>query len=119
VQQVNTTGLHQDGFEYDQAEYVDYFNFLAEVAKDNGLAIGLKNAIDMIPDVLDVIDFAVNEQCHEEKECEGYEPVTGAKKAVFNVEYGVEDCSDPENVNLSTIIKPADLELNTLGGIFC
>ncbi|KAF2656707.1 glycoside hydrolase family 114 protein, partial [Lophiostoma macrostomum CBS 122681] len=78
----------QDGFGYDKTAYVDYVKFMAQEAKNNGLAIGLKNAVDLIPDVVDVMQFAVNEQCHEySEECALYKPFTDQNKAVFNIEY--------------------------------
>ena len=89
---------------------------MAEEAKNLNLAIGLKNAIDIIPDVVDVVQFAVNEQCHEYSECEAYKPFTDANKAVFNIEYGGDACDSPSGVILSTLIKPEDQALNTLGG---
>jgi hypothetical protein len=78
--------------------------------------MGLKNALDLIPDVLSNIQFAVNEQCHKETECDEYKPLTQANLAVFNIEYGLNDCSQPSGVKLTTIIKPKDQMLNTLGG---
>jgi hypothetical protein len=53
---------NQDGFGYDKSVYIDYIKFLAKTAADNNLAIGLKNAVDIIADVVDVVQFAVNEQ---------------------------------------------------------
>jgi hypothetical protein len=107
---------HQDGYTYDQSAYADYVKFLAGVARENNLAIGLKNAQAIIPDVIDVIQFAVNEQCHENSECEDYKPLTSKDLAVFNIEYGINDCSDPAGVNLSTVIKSSDQFLDTVGG---
>jgi hypothetical protein len=109
---------NQDGFGYSRSAYVDYIEYLAGVAHDNGLAIGLKNGVEIIEDVISVIDFAVNEQCHEyEDDCASYKPVTSAGKAVFNIEYDLKDCSqtlDFDGVNLSTVLKPMNLQ--TLGG---
>jgi len=114
----NTDGLNnnQDGFGYDKAAYVDYIKFLASTAAVHNLAIGLKNSIELIPDVVDVIQFAVNEQCHQYSECDKYKPFTDANKAVFNIEYGGNSCDQPAGVKLSTLIKPEDQGLNTLGG---
>lgn len=90
---------------------------MATEAKNAGLAIGLKNAVDIIPDVVDVVQFAVNEQCHEYSgECEMYKPFTDQNKAVFNIEYGGNNCDSPSGVKLSTIIKSEDQALNQLGG---
>lgn len=107
---------HQDGYTYPASVYAEYVNFLAGIARDNKLAIGLKNAIDIIPDVLPNIQFAVNEQCHLYNECKKYAAVTKAGKAVFNVEYGLNDCSEPSGVDLSTVLKAENQQLDTLGG---
>ncbi|KAF1960073.1 hypothetical protein CC80DRAFT_465645 [Byssothecium circinans] len=107
---------NQDGFGYDKSAYVDYIKYLANQASINKLAIGLKNAIEIIPDVLSVVQFAVNEQCHAYTECDKYKPFTTANKAVFNIEYGLNDCSDPAGVKLSTVIKNENQDLNKLGG---
>lgn len=109
-------GDGQDGFGYDKSAYVDYIKFMAQEAKNHNLAIGLKNAIDIIPDVVDVMQFAVNEQCHEYNECGSYKPFTDQNKAVFNIEYGGNRCDSPSGVKLSTLIKSEDLALNALGG---
>ena len=116
MQDQNDDGVAQDGYGYDKSAYADYVNFLAGIAHSNNLAIGLKNALDLIPSVLPNIQFAVNEQCHAYGECDRYKSVTKAGLAVFNIEYGLNDCSDPSGVNLSTVVKPGDQGLATLGG---
>ncbi|KAF2799365.1 glycoside hydrolase family 114 protein [Melanomma pulvis-pyrius CBS 109.77] len=115
----NTDGFSegQDGFGYPKEVYADYVNYLAGIAKTNNLAIGLKNSLDIIPLVLPNIQFAVNEQCHEfENECALYKPVTAAGLAVFQIEYGGNNCTEPAGVNLSEVIKGADQQLDKLGG---
>ncbi|KAF2643287.1 hypothetical protein P280DRAFT_467339 [Massarina eburnea CBS 473.64] len=107
---------NQDGWGYQQADYADYVKYLATESASAGLAIGLKNALDLIPDVLDVVQFAVNEQCHEYSECIQYKPFTTANKAVFNIEYGGNECASPAGVTLTILNKSADQALNTLGG---
>ncbi|KAF9735093.1 endo alpha-1,4 polygalactosaminidase precursor [Paraphaeosphaeria minitans] len=99
---------NQDGFGLEQSAYTDYVKFLASTAAANNLAIGLKNALDLIPDVVDVVQFAVNEQCHDYDECAKYKPLTEANKAVFNIEYGGNACSSPAGVDLSILIKNED-----------
>ncbi|KAF2279140.1 uncharacterized protein EI97DRAFT_343364, partial [Westerdykella ornata] len=85
----NVDGFDNDtGFNHPKSKYVEYIKFMAQVSKDNNLAIGLKNAVDMIPEVVNSVDFAVNEQCHEYPgECAKYKPFTDQNKAVFNIEY--------------------------------
>jgi hypothetical protein len=47
----------------------------------------LKNAGDIIPTVLPVVHFSVNEQCAEHSECETFAPFVKAGKPVFHIEY--------------------------------
>lgn len=51
------------------------------------MAIGLKNAGDIIPNVLDFVQFSVNEQCAEYSECAKFAPFIQAGKPVFHIEY--------------------------------
>jgi hypothetical protein len=51
------------------------------------MSIGLKNAGDIIPKVIDFINFSVNEQCAQYSECETFEPFIKAGKPVFHIEY--------------------------------
>lgn len=51
------------------------------------MSTGLKNAGDIIHDVLDVISFSVNEQCIEYGECDTFAAFITADKPVFNIEY--------------------------------
>lgn len=105
---------HQDGYNYEPEDYAEYVNFLAQVAHENNLAVGLKNSLAIIDQVIDNVDFAVNEQCHEFDECDVYVPFTDAQKAVFSIEYLVKNCSQVEGVQLSEVFKT--LDLNTTGG---
>lgn len=68
----------------------------------------------------DVVQFAVNEQCHEWNECGDYaEFTTKDDKAVFNIEYKLTSCPAPTaGTKLSTILKDSKQELRALGG-FC
>lgn len=98
--------------------HAEYVNFLADEAHKVGLAIGLKNSLDIIPDVVANVQFAVNEQCNQYKECARYKPFTNLGKAVFNIEYPSEGgkCSTTADVVMSSVEKP--MALDTLGG-FC
>ncbi|KAF2441834.1 glycoside hydrolase family 114 protein [Karstenula rhodostoma CBS 690.94] len=112
---------HQDGYTYDNQVYIDYVRWLSATATQYNLVTGLKNALEISENVLDVVEFAVNEQCHEGTtwDCPDYAPFTQAGKAVFNIEYHDDKnvyCKDPTDptVNLSTVLKP--LGLDVLGG---
>lgn len=70
--------------------------FLSDEAQTYNMSIGLKNAGDIIPDVIDFIDFSVNEQCIQYSECETFAEFINNDKPVFNIEYpkGAPDVSD-------------------------
>jgi hypothetical protein len=66
---------NSNGHGLTQADAVDYLTFLADTAHSRGLSIGLKNAGDIVGDVLPNMEWQVNEQFVE------------AGKPVFHIEY--------------------------------
>lgn len=66
---------------------VDFVKFLGTEAAALNMAIGLKNAGSIISNVLDSVQFAVNEQCAELNECSTFQPFIDAGKPVFHIEY--------------------------------
>jgi hypothetical protein len=111
----NTTGFDltaQDQLNYNQA--------LADAAHERGLAIGLKNDLDQITDLVSAFDFAVNEQCNQYDECDLLSPFISAGKPVFNAEYAdqyVDDeternqlCQSMNNSGIQTLVLPLDLD---------
>lgn len=111
----NDTGLPLSG-----ADQLDYNRFLAREAHQRGLAVGLKNDLDQIPELVSDFDFSVNEQCHEYEECHTLTPFVAAGKPVFNIEYDEELvssskaraalCDDSAELGLQTLILPLELD---------
>lgn len=69
---------------------------------------GLKNAVELVPILVNKFDFALNEECHEWNECVVYEDTFLAEgKPVFNVEYNLDDsvCDEANALGLDTILK--------------
>lgn len=66
---------------------IDYVSFLADAAHARNLSIGLKNAGGIAPQVLDKMQWEVNEECIELGECAQFDVFTKANKPVFNIEY--------------------------------
>ncbi|KAH7409077.1 glycoside hydrolase superfamily [Cadophora sp. MPI-SDFR-AT-0126] len=98
------------------ADGIDYLNFLADTAHAKGLSIGLKNAGDLVGEVLDKMQFHVNEQCIEYDECELFKPFIDAGKPVFHIEYPEaapsisanvksEKCAAATTMSFSTVLK--------------
>ncbi|KAJ6782667.1 hypothetical protein PWT90_00220 [Aphanocladium album] len=73
---------------------IDYMHFLHDEANKYNMSVGLKNAGDIIEDVLSVVDFSVNEQCAADQknpECETFHKFIEAGKPVFHIEYPPDD----------------------------
>ena len=75
------------GFPITYADQFAYARWLAEEAHARGLAIGLKNAADMVAEALPCFDFAITEDCFVQGWCDQVLPFIKAGKAVFAAEY--------------------------------
>ncbi len=110
------------GFSLTTTDSTDYVQWLATTAHSKGLAVGLKNAGDIITsEVIGEVDFAVNEQCVQYKECGTWTPFITANKPVFHIEYPKSapnvpaatqstTCNNPSASGFSTVLKDMDLD---------
>ncbi|EYC50616.1 endo alpha-1,4 polygalactosaminidase [Hylemonella gracilis str. Niagara R] len=121
VEPDNVDGYDNDtGFPLTEATQLDYIRHLAAEAHARGLAIGLKNNVAQLNSLVDDVDFAVNEQCHEYEECEAYEIFITKGKPVFNAEYAdryVNNATDRQIMceasrvlNIRTLVLPLELD---------
>lgn len=84
----NVDGYTQDsGFTMTKQQQITYLQALAVEAHARGLAISLKNGLEMIPAVVNDFDFAINESCAKYNECQLYAPFVNAGKAVLAIDY--------------------------------
>jgi endo-alpha-1,4-polygalactosaminidase (GH114 family) len=75
-------------FNLEKDDAVAYIKKMADAAHSYGMSMGLKNAGELIHDVLGDIEFAVNESCAASSgDCEYYEELTAAGKPVLHIEY--------------------------------
>jgi hypothetical protein len=118
VEPDNVAGYaNRTGFPLSGDDQLDFNRFIAAAASQRDLLVGLKNDLEQIDDLVDVFDFAVNEQCHEFDECEAYAPFLDGNKPVFNAEYDEQFIDDSEalcrrsmELGLRTMILPLDLD---------
>lgn len=111
---------NNSGFSLSAQDQLDYNRFISQQAHARHLSVGLKNDLDQVGALVDDFDFAVNEQCFENSECDALKPFINAGKAVFNAEYAqhyvdnVADrnalCTDSINRQFSTLILPLALD---------
>lgn len=122
VEPDNVEGYANDpGFPLDSATQIDFNSFIANAAHTRGLAVALKNDLQQIDTLGASFDFAVNEQCHELGECDGYSAFLASGKPVFNAEYasdyvqntgGARDalCQAAKAQNMRTLVLPLALD---------
>ena len=104
---------NRTGFALDAADQLRYNRLIARIAHRHGLAVGLKNDLDQIPQLEPDFDFAVNEQCAQYEECEAVTPFVEAGKAVFHAEYELEPaqfCAESRRLKLSSLRKEYALD---------
>ncbi len=75
------------GFPLTYADQLAYARWLADEAHARGLAIGLKNAPDMVADSLPFFDFAITEDAFHYNWIEQMLPLIEAGKPIFAAEY--------------------------------
>lgn len=110
----NVHGFTQEtGFPLTAADQLAYNRALADLAHSHGLAAGLKNDLEQIPELVEAFDFAVNEECLHYGECEAYAPFVEAEKPVFNIEYvdSVDRCERATAAGLVSVYAPLALNI--------
>ncbi|MGE7386563.1 endo alpha-1,4 polygalactosaminidase [Streptomyces sp. NPDC004126] len=103
---------NDSGFPLTADDQLGFNRLIAKLAHDRGMAAGLKNDLDQIPQLVGDYDFAVNEQCAQYDECETLTPFIKAGKAVFHVEYELRTnrfCNQSRRLQLSSLEKKQDL----------
>ena len=110
----NVDGYTNDtGFNLSYQDQLDYNTWLADQAHARGLAIGLKNDLDQIADLMPYFDWALNEQCFQYNECDLLLPFVAANKPVFGIEYEsdtISFCSLANQMNFDFLKKNWDLD---------
>ena len=110
---------NKSGFNLTSQDQLAYNRFIANEAHKRGLAVGLKNDLDQISELVEYFDFAVNEQCFEYNECDALLPFINHGKPVLTAEYldkyvnnsneRAVICQESRDNLFSTLILPLDL----------
>ena len=101
------------GFPLTEADQIAYNKMIAELGHAAGMAVGLKNDVDQVGDLIDDFDFQVNEQCFEYSACNRLAPFIKANKPVFNIEYNVDAakfCPQANAMNFDSVKKKLELD---------
>lgn len=100
------------GFPLTAKDQLRFNRWIAKIAHQNGLAVGLKNDGPQAKALVDDFDFAVVEQCFQYNECGQYRPFIRQGKAVYSVEYEIPPgkfCQRAKKIKFSAIRKEYDL----------
>ncbi len=104
---------NRTGFPLTAADQLFYNASLANLAHSYGLTVALKNDVEQLPDLGPYFDYAVNEQCQQYSECDGYTTYFISQgKAVFQVEYKLgltKFCPQANTANRNAIKQTYDL----------
>ena len=116
VEPDNLDGWQNDtGFPITRADQIRFLKWLANMAHQKGLSIGLKNVPELQPAVIDKFDWALTEDCFKQRWCADSAPFIAAGKAVFAVEYTDNNidfakfCAQAKNLGLSPLLKRRSL----------
>lgn len=115
--------LEETGFALSAQDQLAYNRFIANQARQRGLGVGLKNALEQVDELVEYYDFSVNEQCFQYDECQLLMPFIRAGKPVLNAEYPRDDqavpleddaidalCVAASRLQFSTLILPVALD---------
>ncbi len=109
----NLDGYRNDtGFPLTPEDQLRFNRMIARLAHERSLGVGLKNDLEQVEQLVGDFDFAVNESCVDQGECELLRPFLDAGKAVLHVEYELptsEFCDVTASMGFSSISKPRDL----------
>jgi hypothetical protein len=110
----NVDGYTNDtGFPLTYQQQLTFNIFLANAAHSRGLAIGLKNDLNQINDLVRYFDWQLNEQCFQYNECDLLLPFINAGKPVFNIEYNLatsQFCAQANAMNFNSLKKNLALD---------
>ncbi|MCP5175860.1 MAG: endo alpha-1,4 polygalactosaminidase [Moraxellaceae bacterium] len=104
---------NRTGFKLSYNDQLTYNRALANAAHSQDLAIGLKNDLNQIPDLVNDFDFAINESCMVYNECSMVSPFVAVGKSVFHIEYQADIsaiCSVGNSYGFSSMKKNQNLD---------
>jgi len=104
---------NNSGFPLTYPDQIAYNTWIANQAHARNLAVGLKNDLDQINDLVSSFDWALNEQCFQYNECSLLAPFIQNGKPVFGIEYQGKltvFCPQANAMNFDTLKKNLSLD---------
>jgi hypothetical protein len=107
---------NETGFDISGEQQLAFDRWLSTAAHTRGLAIGLKNAVELVGDLLPDFDFAVVESCAANQACDGFSGFPAQGKPVFQIEYRDDTkdwgavCKDAKDRGFTAILAKLELD---------
>lgn len=122
VEPDNLDGFSNDtGFPIKAADQIRYNIWLADEAHQRGLSIGLKNDPDQAAELEPYFDWAMTEDCFEERWCNKMLPFIQKGKAVLSAEYTDTGasldtfCPQAKELQFAAMLKNRELDAYRIG----
>ncbi|KIQ54550.1 endo alpha-1,4 polygalactosaminidase [Meiothermus taiwanensis] len=114
----NVNGYQNNtGFPLTAQDQLRFNRWLASEAHQRGLAIGLKNTTELLPQLINDFDFLVTEECFAQGWCDQTRPMVQAGKPVLNIEYtdtriksASQFCASSISMGIFSILKRRELD---------
>ncbi len=107
----NMDGFNQNScFNITANEQLAFNRALANLARQKGLSIGLKNDPAQVASLENYFDFSITEQCYFFNECATYQPFINSGKPVFNIEYAASYHSNPAQTNVCNALNADSIQ---------
>ncbi|KAF2017563.1 glycoside hydrolase family 114 protein [Aaosphaeria arxii CBS 175.79] len=104
---------NENGLSLTADDSISFMSYLSNITSPLNLTLGLKNAGDIIKNVLPIVHFSVNEQCVEHSECSTFAAFIQDDKPVFHIEYP--DGAGKEGLRANTVNKYCSREGDARG----
>jgi hypothetical protein len=125
----DTYNGYQTGFALTMDDQLTFNKMVADLAHERMLSVGLKNGASnggtFETKMEQFTDWALNEQCNQFAECDGYRVYVAHGKAVFQVEYTSEGaraedvCPADNSANFDGLLKLSSDSLGALPRVAC
>ncbi len=108
--------LENTGLPITRGDQLVFDRWLAQAAHQRGLGIGLRGAVDLIPELMDHYDFALTDGCLERADCQLVLPFIDRGKPVYHWEFttasdgGIDICAAAREFGFTTIVKHRELD---------
>lgn len=116
----NVNGYQNEtGFDLTADDQLEFNRWLFAEVHDHGMAVGLKNDLDQADELVDEVEFQVNEECLQYGDCDPLSAFIDTGKPVWSIEYEGEPstvCPRATARRFATWIKDLDL---SAGGHEC